>query len=108
MPLGPNLLTSSSVGHSHGISGPQIQVLVYPIFSLVPNSPWFRFTFVWIDIKSQDVESLRFQAAWCDKGHVVCLLVWPHLQLGSKLCKRLRPVSASSKILFLYLRISLF
>lgn len=95
MPLGPNLLTSSSVGHSHSISGPQIQVLVYPIFSLVPNSPWFRFTFVWIDIKSQDIESLRFQAVWCDKGQVVCLLVWPHLQLGLKLWVPLQEAQVS-------------
>lgn len=81
-------------GQSCSIYGQWIQVSVYPIpLCLVPNSPWFRFTFVWIDTKYQDGESLRFHAAWCDKAHTVCLLgrkkhgsgVWPSLELELKL-----------------------
>lgn len=81
-------------GQSYSIYCWWIQVSVYPIpLCLLPNSPWFRFTFVWIDIKYQDWESLIFHAVWCDKAHIMCVLgwknrssrVWPSLQLELKL-----------------------
>jgi len=107
-------------GQSCSIYRWRIRVSGYPTaLCLVPSSPRFRFKFVWIDIKYQDWENVRFHAAWCDKAHIVCLLgrktaaaaYGPVCSLNQRfqfLWKRLRLVSASPKTLFLCLRTGLF